>query len=682
MVASNQSPQDFLAGEPVEGTETSTTYWRRVPWLFRAVELRSNAVGSAPWRLMKGDTETANSATWDDPLGVLPNPQRLFWLLEAALSIWGMGYYWRERNRVKGLPLRYIVPSTIEPKIDETQGLLGFWRTLGTSRKFYTTDNLIYFWHPDPTVELGPPTVSPVGAALSAAGVLYNVDAFAAAFINRGAIKATLLTVEGNPEEGEKQRLKSWWGRAVTGMSNAFSSNVFSAAVKPVVVGEGLESLANVELTATRREDIATALGIPQTLLFSTGAGGLGGGGVVGQDERHFYDKTIRAECDFIEAVLNEQLWRPLGYRMEFTLDELDVFQEDEVQRAAAFKTYVDAGLDRSLVAEMVGLELPDGWEYADLDPDETEEPEPVPPMLAPFAGEQPQEVEYEDDREEITRKALDDLRAWRRKSKKAGRLAEFVSEVIPAGTMAAIRSADDWLAALDAAIAGPVPAVKAPREPDRAAEEALRRKLQATLEAQRKRVAQSIADSEDIAWDTIMAELRGVITPAIANSATGQAMAFANGLNIPIDISKANVAAWAWANQYSFELVKNITETSRQLVAQVVAQFVETPGMTIGDLAAALEQTFGATRAQAIAVTETTRAYTQANVITQNMLREMGVNTVRVWQTSKDDKTCEDICVPLDGLEESEWGDYADGPPAHVNCRCWTTSKVVRNAA
>jgi hypothetical protein len=100
---------------------------------------------------------------------------------------------------------------------------------------------------------------------------------------------------------------------------------------------------------------------------------------------------------------------------------------------------------------------------------------------------------------------------------------------------------------------------------------------------------------------------------------------------------------------------------------------------MTIGDLAGALETTFGPMRAQMIAVTETTRAYTQANVVTQSMLREMGVNTVRVWQTSQDDKTCKDICVPLDGLEESEWGDYADGPPAHVNCRCWTTSKVVR---
>jgi hypothetical protein len=220
---------------------------------------------------------------------------------------------------------------------------------------------------------------------------------------------------------------------------------------------------------------------------------------------------------------------------------------------------------------------------------------------------------------------------------------------------------------------------VKAQVEPDRAAEEALRRKLQATLQAQRARVAQAIMDGAEIDWDTIAAELRGVLAPSLAGAATTQASLYAAGLNIPLDIAKINVAAWAWANQYSYELVKGITATTQALVGQVVSQFIATPGMTIGDLAAAIEVPFGAARAQMIAVTETTRAYTQANVVTQEMLREMGVTTVRVWQTSKDDKTCEDICVPLDGLEESEWGDYADGPPAHVNCRCWTTSKVVR---
>lgn len=681
MMVSDQSPQDFLAGEPVHGEEPAVTYWRRVPWLFRAVEMRANAVGSAPWRLMRGETEFDHSATWANNVGILPNPQHLLWLTEAALTIWGQSYIWRERNRIKALGLRYVVPSTIEPELDETAGLLGFWRSLGTARRFVDIETLVYLWRLDPTIELGPPTGSPVTAAMSAAGVLFAVDQFAAAFVNRGAIKATMITVEGNPDEDEKKRLRSWWQRAVTGIQNAFSSNVFSAIVKPVVVGEGLESLANSELTAARREDIATALGIPQTLLFSTGAGGLGGGGVVMQDERHFYDKTVRAECDFIAGVLNEQLWQPMGLRMEFLLDTLDVFQEDEVQRATSFKTYVDAGLPKSLVAEMVGLELPDGWDYDDLD--EEDEPEPV-AMMPVQSGVMPEqsdpEPDDEDDEDEDRKAIIADLQRWRRKSVKRGRLADFDSDAIPTETMDAIKAAPDWLAALDAAI-GTDSETKAPKEPDRAAEDALRRKLQTTMQRQRGVVAQAIMDGSNIEWDAIASELRGVVAPSLAGAATTQAVAYGAGLNIPLDIAKANVAAWAWANQYSYELVKGITATSQQAVAQVIAQFVGTSGVTIGDVASALEPTFGAARAQMIAVTETTRAYSQANRITQDMLREMGINTVRVWQTSGDDKVC-DICGPLDGKDEGDWQDISgvDEPPGHVNCRCWTTSRVVRN--
>jgi hypothetical protein len=229
---------------------------------------------------------------------------------------------------------------------------------------------------------------------------------------------------------------------------------------------------------------------------------------------------------------------------MEFNLDTMDVFQTDEHQRAGAFRAYVDAGLKPSFVAEMLGMELPDGWEYADLDPDEPEpglivapsedanskmrdilgyhietgtvtrnearanlglppidetedarmrdlrtkldilviaksaglglaeasrlvglditepEPQPQPPELAP--APEPM-IDDADEPEGFgmpgAKAMLDDLRAWRRKSKKAGRLAEFHSDAIPVDTMAAIRSAGDWLAALDAAIEQPAAA-------------------------------------------------------------------------------------------------------------------------------------------------------------------------------------------------------------------------------
>jgi hypothetical protein len=49
----------------------------------------------------------------------------------------------------------------------------------------------------------------------------------------------------------------------------------------------------------------------------------------------------------------------------------------------------------------------------------------------------------------------LDDLRAWRRKSQKRGRLADFESDAIPAAIMETVKahSVNGWLEALDAAI-------------------------------------------------------------------------------------------------------------------------------------------------------------------------------------------------------------------------------------
>ena len=103
---------------------------------------------------------------------------------------------------------------------------------------------MLYFWKPDPFVELGPPQVTPVGAALAAAGVLFNLDQFAARFWKSGAIKATLLSVDGNPTKDAQLELKTWWQKTVSGINNAFSSQVIHAGkVTPVVIGEGLSSL-------------------------------------------------------------------------------------------------------------------------------------------------------------------------------------------------------------------------------------------------------------------------------------------------------------------------------------------------------------------------------------------------------------------------------------------------------
>lgn len=358
---------DYLIGEGGDITERKA--YRGVPWIFRGVTLRAQAVTRVPYKIYRGEVVVDDSADYQNAVGFLPDPGRLFGLIEASLTLVGRAYLFNLRNAVRTLSLRYFSPLTIKPKLDEKEGLVGWWRNLNGRRIPLELEDIVYFWQSDAFVELGPPTVSPVTAALAAADVLMNVDEFAAQFAARGMIKATILRVPMGTKKEERDRLKEWWQKIVSGVKNAFATHVLNAeAVEPTVIGEGFKELESTELTDEKRKDISTALGVPATILFSGDASGLGGGGVVKVDDLRFYRDTVAPECTFIAAGLNEQLFAPLGLRLKFNPQEMDVFQEDENQRSQAFLNYVTARMPRSITAQMLGLELPEGIEYADLD--------------------------------------------------------------------------------------------------------------------------------------------------------------------------------------------------------------------------------------------------------------------------------------------------------------------------
>jgi hypothetical protein len=71
-------------------------------------------------------------------------------------------------------------------------------------------------------------------------------------------------------------------------------------------------------------------------------------------------------ESEFIASTLNEQVYKPMGYTFEFLPETLDIFQEDEAQRAAAMSQFMDA-IDKAGDWEMAqalfniyGVELSD----------------------------------------------------------------------------------------------------------------------------------------------------------------------------------------------------------------------------------------------------------------------------------------------------------------------------------
>ena len=172
---------------------------------------------------------------------------------------------------------------------------------------------------------------------------------------------------------------------------------------------------------------------------------------------------------------------------------------------------------------------------------------------------------------------------------------------------------------------------------------------------------------------DDVIAELIVLLQHALKNGIS----LFGRDIPLQIDWALTNLRASEWARKYVFDLVKGIDNTTRSLLQDIISQFVDTPGMSIGDVMDLLP--FDEVRAQRIAVTEITRTYAQANQLAGEDLREAfpGVAVIKIWNTNNDDRVCE-ICGPLDGkevgIDENFTTDIAN-PPAHVHCRCWTTT-------
>ena len=431
-----QFPDDaweFYSGAP---ETTQQEYYKFIPTLYRAVDLRGGAVASMPFHIMKGDDEYDSSASWNNEVGFMPNPKMLLRLVEMSMTIAGRAYLWRERNIAVSKELRYVLPTSIYPIIGETE-VEGFKR----GNKRYKADDFVYFWPPDPYVELGPAQHYPGQAAANACGVLMNVDKFSMQYFERGAIKAMLLTMKGAPLPAERERLESWWKNVVGGMRNAFGAKVINAeAVTPVVIGEGMKELENVTLTQEKKEDIAEALGIPLSILFSNAANYA----TSVEDERHFLTKTVIPECEFIASVLNEQVFEPMDMYFEFLPETLDAMQDDEVARADALTKLVSVLNEPMflLAAQILGYELSKEQlaTWNQLQAEKKERAAVVAAQMQPKEEAEPAEEEEGEEEPEINAAEYvkADLEKWKVKSLKRLREGEsaavtFTSEFIPA---------------------------------------------------------------------------------------------------------------------------------------------------------------------------------------------------------------------------------------------------------
>ena len=696
-------------------------YYQTVAYLYRCVNIRANSITRVPWAIMRGDREVWLSSEPNPPdeLQYLSKFKRLLSLTESALCLAPEAFWFIERNRTRILSLKWHAPNSVVPQFNESVGLTGFKRMMSQGKhKMFEVEDYVYFPIPNPLHETMPGR-PPAQAAMAAAGVLYNIDTFASNFFERGAIKATLLTVEGNPPPAEMERLEAWWKRFFSGAKKAWETAAVRAGVTPVVVGEGMENLATAELSEERRQDIATALGVPHSIVMSNAANYA----TAQQDNLSFYDKTIIPSLSYIVEVVNDTLLDANGYRMELRPEEMSIYQADEERRSTSMLNYVQAGLKPSIAAEILGLSLPYGIEYVDLDP-QPAPAQPAPALLAPKpllalpAPKQESESMAEEKSAEIAR-----FRRWVKKRRNPDP-AQFESSILTQSEKAALMEEangnyfftkagedtppatlnnhihkalglttepeddDENLVPLDTS--EPTQRNALEREAMDDIGRALRAQQTAIYNVARQLAAESFIGDVDAELERQVREIQDEqqlydrLRRALLESVDlGVAVAIGQleSVGLGLDWTLVNEDARAWAENYVGMLISGIDETTLARTQSAVAQWIRN-GEPLPMLAEDLASIFGLKRAELIAATEVTRAYAEAN---QLIYKRAGIR-YKEWRAANDELMCP-ICGALNGqiigidgnfdnaLDEEIRSQFAvnfQNPPAHPRCRCW----------
>lgn len=170
---------------------------------------------------------------------------------------------------------------------------------------------------------------------------------------------------------------------------------------------------------------------------------------------------------------------------------------------------------------------------------------------------------------------------------------------------------------------------------------------------------------------DTLYQELLPIMLTILASGMDGGIEALPNNIQPLVNPTMFNQAAFNYAQQYRYNQIKGITDTTRQQVQSTLAEWIKS-GQSLDVLEQQISVIFGDARAAAIAATEVTRIFAEANALAW---KSTGfVDKVR-FNTAEDDRVCP-YCSPLDG-NEYDVDDYGHKPPIHVNCRCFNTPVV-----
>lgn len=327
-----------LFGIEADGKLSPQRAYHKQGWFRRCVQIRVQALVGMPWEIKQNDDVVWSSTDDKVPEGLeaLESLPSMLALTEASLAMHNQAFMLKLRKTGRFKGLQWWDPTTVRIVKDAAVGISQFKREVNGDQKPYDPEDVLYVRQRDIYTEIG--TAGSDGqSALIHADVLHSLSTFQDKYLDRGLTKATILTVEEDVDPKELKRLESWWNRWFSGVDNAGQQKVINNAVTPVVIGEGLKDLSDVDLTEDQERQLATAFGVPHSLVMSDASNFA----TKKADQIDFYLFTVIPQSIVIVRAFNRQLLNALGLHLVFHPQKLELFQQYELEKAKAITSIV-----------------------------------------------------------------------------------------------------------------------------------------------------------------------------------------------------------------------------------------------------------------------------------------------------------------------------------------------------
>lgn len=352
-------------------------------WYNAVISKRANGAQAIPRRVMRlGATDYVDEAEFDGQAG-LPRIDFADILHRAskALDNYGAFYAGIIHNR-QGRPLevRWFDPRTIKLRYDQNTGaFLGFTREAkGRVLAVYDYDEttrravdrttgkpgLCWAWTSGMN-EFGPGDTLADACKLPATALVMGDEVMNALFA-RGAINVMVAYREDGVQMAEAVAEQTQSALRRLFQRGAKNSSTVALLKQPLKFEKISTSPNELELgpSADRwQNDICAACDTPRILLNTADASNRA---TIDRITQTWLMSTIAPHAQRVLDALNFHVLYDIGYEVSLNTAGLDVDQQEEADKAAAWAIYVDRDVDALTAAEMLGLDIPDGMPFID----------------------------------------------------------------------------------------------------------------------------------------------------------------------------------------------------------------------------------------------------------------------------------------------------------------------------